>query len=107
MVVPADARRPRHIVSSTSHSHKIGANFFQGLFFVERKVGSPITPEEVVQLLRGFGPLDLVRPANAVELAQLDLNEGVMVQFQMYDDGQAALQVSSFFSPIEYRRLII
>jgi hypothetical protein len=45
-------------------------------------------------LLRGFGKLDFIRPANAFELAQLNLNEGVMVQFQMYDDGQNALQVS-------------
>jgi hypothetical protein len=45
-------------------------------------------------LLRGFGRLDFIRPANPLELAQLDLNEGVMIQFHMYDDGQAALQVS-------------
>jgi hypothetical protein len=61
---------------------------------LERKYGSSITTDEVAQLLSGFGKLDFIRPANAFELAQLNLNEGVMVQFQMYDDGQAALQVS-------------
>jgi len=61
---------------------------------MERKYGSPITPVEVAHLLRGFGPLDFIRPATPIELAQMDLNDGVMVQFQMYDDGQAALQVS-------------
>jgi hypothetical protein len=69
----------------------------RGLFFLERKYGPAITPDEVSHLLRGFGKLDFIRPANAFELAQLNLNEGVMVQFQMYDDGQAALQVSRSF----------
>lgn len=45
-------------------------------------------------MLRPFGKLDFIRPANAFELAQMNLNEGVMVQFQLYDDGQNALQVS-------------
>ena len=61
---------------------------------MERKYGTVITPDEVAHLLRGFGKLDFIRPAHAFELAQMNLNEGVMVQFQMYDDGQAALQVS-------------
>ncbi len=49
-------------------------------------------------MLRGFGKLDFIRPASAFERAQLNLNEGVMVQFQMYDDGQNALQVSDYQS---------
>lgn len=46
-------------------------------------------------MLRGFGQLDFIRLATPVELAQMNLNEGVLVQFKMYDDGQTALQVSS------------
>jgi len=52
-----------------------------------------ITLEEANLLLRPFGPTDFIRQATAVELAQLNLNEGIMVQFSVYDDGQAAFQV--------------
>lgn len=62
------------------------------LFFVERKYGAAVTPDEVAHLLRGFGQLDFIRLATPVELAQMNLNEGVLVQFKMYDDGQTALQ---------------
>lgn len=65
-----------------------------GLFFFERKYGPSITANEVAQLLQGFGKLDFIRPANPFELAQLNLNEGILVQFQIYDDGQAAAQAS-------------
>jgi hypothetical protein len=51
--------------------------------------------------------LDFIRLANAFELAQLNLNEGVMVQFQMYDDGQAALQVSRSCSPSSWALALI
>jgi hypothetical protein len=71
---------------------------------MERKYGPSITTDEVAQLLQGFGKLEMIRPAHTLELAQLNLNEGVMVQFQMYDDGQTALQVSSFFGHINEHR---
>jgi len=66
---------------------------------MERKYGAAVTPDEVAHLLRDFGRLDFIRPATPLELAQMNLNEGVMVQFQMYDDGQAALQVSDSLPP--------
>ncbi|PBP17134.1 RNA recognition domain-containing protein [Diplocarpon rosae] len=62
------------------------------LFFFERKYGSTVTPSEVENLLRGFGRIVFCRPASAPERANYNLNEGVMVQFEMYDEGQAALQ---------------
>lgn len=62
---------------------------------MERKYGPAVTPDEVAHLLRDFGPLDFIRQANPLELAQMNLNEGVIVQFKMYDDGQSALQVSN------------
>ncbi len=69
--------------------------FFPGLFFFERKYGTVITPQEVRQLLRGFGSINMCRHASALERAQYNLNEGVMVQFDLYDEGQAALQVNT------------
>jgi hypothetical protein len=69
-----------------------------GLFFVERKYGTTVTPDEVAHMFQGFGQLDFIRLATPVELAQMNLNEGVLVQFKMYDDGQTALQVNTSFA---------
>ncbi|KAH6714345.1 hypothetical protein BKA61DRAFT_673641 [Leptodontidium sp. MPI-SDFR-AT-0119] len=62
------------------------------LFFFERKYGPVVTPSEVQQLLRSFGRISFCRHINDVERAAYNLNEGVMVQFEMYDEGQAAQQ---------------
>ncbi|KAK6580647.1 hypothetical protein PZA11_006883 [Diplocarpon coronariae] len=62
------------------------------LFFFERKYGTVVTPSEVEKLLRCFGRIVFCRPASEPERATYNLNEGVMVQFEMYDEGQAALQ---------------
>jgi len=97
VVVHAAARRPRLTVHAPfSPTSSSVANFFPGLFFFERKYGTVITPQEVRQLLRGFGSINMCRHASALERAQYNLNEGVMVQFDLYDEGQAALQVNNF-----------
>ncbi|KAK0111318.1 hypothetical protein ONS95_001684 [Cadophora gregata] len=62
------------------------------LFFFERKYGQVVTPSEVQELLRNFGRISFCRNVNQVERAAYNLNEGVMVQFEMYDEGQAAHQ---------------
>jgi len=68
--------------------------FTPGLFFVERKYGPVITPEEVQGLLQSFGKIEFCRAASHVERTALNLNDGVIVQFEMYDEGQAAHSVS-------------
>ncbi|KAE8440775.1 hypothetical protein EG329_006592 [Mollisiaceae sp. DMI_Dod_QoI] len=62
------------------------------LFFFERKYGAAITPQEVEDLLRGFGRINYCRPVSLIERATHNLDEGVIVQFELYDEGQAALQ---------------
>ncbi|KAH7386150.1 hypothetical protein BKA64DRAFT_725872 [Cadophora sp. MPI-SDFR-AT-0126] len=62
------------------------------LFFFERKYGPVVTPSEVQELLRNFGRISFCRNVNQVERAAYNLNEGVMVQFEMYDEGQVAHQ---------------
>lgn len=66
----------------------------QGLFFFERMYGTAVSPSEVENLLRGFGRISYCRYVTPIERANFNLNEGVMVQFEMYDEGQAALQVN-------------
>ncbi|KAA8576051.1 hypothetical protein EYC84_006214 [Monilinia fructicola] len=60
------------------------------LFFVERKYGPVVTPGEVRDLLKSFGKIELCYTASHVERTALNLNEGVIVQFEMYDEGQDA-----------------
>ncbi|KAJ5040422.1 uncharacterized protein L3040_006078 [Drepanopeziza brunnea f. sp. 'multigermtubi'] len=62
------------------------------LFYFERKYGAAVTSDEVRLLLSGFGHITHCRPATSFEIAAYNLNEGVVVQFEMYDEGQAALQ---------------
>lgn len=72
-----------------------------GLFFVERKYGPVITPAEVRELLAPFGTIDSCYSPQDVERTSLNLNDGVIVQFAMYDDGQNAQSVSlSLTSPL-------
>ena len=66
-----------------------------GLFFVERKFGATVTPDDVRNLLEPYGAIDFCYTTSHVERAALNLNEGVIVQFQLYDDGQTAQSVSS------------
>lgn len=69
-----------------------------GLFFVERKFGPVCTPTEVRSLLQPYGNIEFCYTASHVERTALNLGEGVIVQFQLYDDGQNAQSVSSSIS---------
>ncbi|KAI0995772.1 hypothetical protein K3495_g12408 [Podosphaera aphanis] len=62
------------------------------LFFFERKYGAAITPDEVENLLRSFGKLTECRPATPLEMATNNLGEGVVVNFDMFDNGKNACQ---------------
>jgi hypothetical protein len=74
-----------------------------GLFLIERKFGEVITPEEARQLLQQFGNIELCYTASHVERTALNLNEGVIVQFELYDDGQNAYSVSFYqFKLVQY-----
>ena len=79
------------------------ANSPSGLFFVERKFGPVVTPEEVRDLLEPYGSIDFCYTASVVERSALNLNEGVIMQFQLYDDGQNAQSVSSLALSIAQR----
>lgn len=70
------------------------AQGFEGLFYVERKYGAAVTPKEARELLEGFGTITVCYTASNVERSSLNLNEGVIVEFEMYDEGQAAFTVS-------------
>ncbi|XMA14794.1 hypothetical protein WAI453_007585 [Rhynchosporium graminicola] len=71
------------------------------LFFFERKYGEDITPSEVMNLLRPFGRISFCRRITDLERACYDINGGVLVQFEMYDEGQAAQQ--AFRNHSEYK----
>ncbi|TAQ88197.1 hypothetical protein B7494_g3501 [Chlorociboria aeruginascens] len=60
------------------------------LFFIERKYGPVLTSDEARNLLKKFGKIELCYTASHVERTALNLNEGVIVQFEMYDEGQDA-----------------
>ncbi|CAG8977842.1 hypothetical protein HYALB_00011648 [Hymenoscyphus albidus] len=66
------------------------AQGFEGLFYVERKYGTAVSPKEVRELLEGFGAITVCYTASNVERSSLNFNEGVIVEFEMYDEGQAA-----------------
>ncbi|KAF4635113.1 hypothetical protein G7Y89_g2980 [Cudoniella acicularis] len=52
--------------------------------------GPVVTPEEVRKLLETFGRISSCYTASNVERTALNLNEGVIVEFELYDEGQAA-----------------
>lgn len=81
--------RGRHIRGRPCRCEKAKAH---RLFYFERQYGPAITPREAMSLLSPFGKIDSVHRANASDRAAYNLNEGVVVQFAMYDEGQAALQ---------------
>ncbi|SZF05302.1 unnamed protein product [Blumeria hordei] len=62
------------------------------LFFFERKYGAAITPDEVELLLQGFGRLTECRPATHLEMVTNNLGEGVVINFDMFDNGKNACQ---------------
>jgi hypothetical protein len=66
-----------------------------GLFFIEKAYGPTITVDEARAMLQEFGRLTLCRPIHPMERSFHNLNEGVIVEFEMYDQGQLAVQVSA------------
>jgi hypothetical protein len=78
-------------------------NFTSGLFLIERKFGAVITPEEARELLQSYGTIELCYTASHVERTALNLNEGVIIQFEMYDEGQNAYSVGCSTIPIRSR----
>ncbi|TVY86282.1 Multicopy suppressor of sporulation protein, partial [Lachnellula willkommii] len=65
-------------------------DILRGLFFVERKYGPIVTPEEVRKMMFRYGTITSCYTASNVERAALNLNEGVIIEFEMYDEGQDA-----------------
>jgi len=65
-----------------------------GLFIIEHKGGDAITPTEARLVLRDFGKIDRCYLASDLERATFNLGEAVIVQFEMYDNGQNAQSVS-------------
>jgi hypothetical protein len=64
-----------------------------GIFYVERKYGAVITPEEVMEVFSSFGDIVTCRSATPTERATLDANVGVIIEYTMYDHGQNAYNV--------------
>lgn len=73
------------------------ADILLGLFYLERKYGEMISPDQVKSLLGVFGSINYCRKPSKVEQATYNLGDGVLVQFELYDEGQAAIQVPTCF----------
>ena len=82
---------------STSRLAWFGSADILGLFIIERKGGEAITLTEARLVLRDFGKIDRCYIASDLERATFNLGEAVIVQFEMYDNGQNAQSVSSRF----------
>lgn len=63
-----------------------------GLFFFGARFGDLVTVEKARHMLHSFGKLEEVYAATA---SKFHGDDGVMVQFEMYDDGQKAFNVRS------------
>lgn len=79
--------------NSISHQQATVTEFLRGIFFVERKYGPIITPEEVREMMSPYGTITSCYTVSSVERTALNLNEGVIVEFEMYDEGQTASSV--------------
>jgi hypothetical protein len=66
-------------------------------------VGPVCTPDEVRDLLQPYGNIEYCYTASPVERTALDLGEGVIVQFELYDDGQNAYSVSFSISHSHFK----
>ena len=62
---------------------------------IQRKYEHGITPEEARRVLEKFGKIKSCNSASPFERVAFFVNDGVVVSFQMYDMGQAAMQVRS------------
>ncbi|RDL31520.1 uncharacterized protein BP5553_09729 [Venustampulla echinocandica] len=62
-----------------------------GFFYLGRRFGSVITHDEAMDLLISYGEIKSCRTATDIDRACFNLNEGVLVEFSMYPQGQAAL----------------
>jgi hypothetical protein len=72
---------------------------------IQRKYEAGITPEEARQVLEKFGKIKSCSPASPFERAAFFVNDGIVVSFQMYDMGQAAMQVVLSFRMIIHWKL--
>lgn len=52
------------------------------------------SPDEVENLLRGFGRLTECRPITHLEMAANNLGEGVVINFDFFESGKNACQVN-------------
>ena len=64
-----------------------------GLFEFWSKDGDFLTPELAKTLLEDFGGITYCRLPNDVERASLNLGDSILVHFNLYEQGQVALQV--------------
>jgi hypothetical protein len=92
------AKAHREFARALSDEHE--ADILLGLFYFERTYGEMITANEVEDLLSVFGNITYCRKPSKVEQSSYNLGEGVVVQFELYDEGQAALQVPTSLFPL-------
>lgn len=62
---------------------------------IQRKYENGITPDEARKALEKFGKIKSCSLASPFERSTFFVYDGVVVSFQMYDMGQAAMQVIS------------
>lgn len=68
-------------------------SFATGFYVIQRKYEPGMTTEEAREVLERFGKIKSCSPASPFERAAFFVNDGIVVSFQMYDMGQAAMQV--------------
>jgi len=95
--VNAIAENSQNQVPLTVGLASLGTANKVGLFIIERKGGDAITPTEARLVLHEFGKIDRCYLASDLERATFKLGEAVIVQFEMYDNGQNAQSVSPCF----------
>lgn len=69
-----------------------------GVFLFESKYGTAATVEDAHRLLSPFGAIEICYVASQMECSVLNIANGVVVQFELYNDGQCAQSVRIFLN---------
>jgi hypothetical protein len=75
------------------HFARHDTDFGIGFYVIRRKNPPAITAEEARRVLEKYGKIRSCQSASPYERLALLVNDAVLVSFQMYDMGQAAMQV--------------
>ena len=78
-----------------------------GMFFIERLDGASVTLAEAKEVVNPYGELDMCKEMPFADRQRLGFeNEGVMINFVFYDEGQNAKNVSIILPCLQVMILI-